>query len=229
MMPGQEPVLPEAVLGHVVQLAPGDLRGDEEVDEGAVHGCDDHRPHVGDASGPVDRDPEEDAVDGPHQHAQQPVDAGEAHVGAGLVRGAGLPRRCRPSNGPPRPRSASPAVVAVAHSHPTISSAMSSTVRPVVSITWAPSATPRGETAAGAVEVVAAGAVVGSLLGTPSGPFVVGGGEIDLDVGRGKDDRADVTALDHDPAVPFGDPASADARPWPAGRGGWRPPPTPCG
>ena len=41
--PGQQTVLPQAVLGHVVELARRDLGGHEEVDERPVDRGDDHR------------------------------------------------------------------------------------------------------------------------------------------------------------------------------------------
>ena len=72
-------------------------------------------------------------------------------------------------------------------------------------MTLAPSATPSGDTDLRAVEPVATGQGVGALLRPAAGPLVGRRREVDLDLGVGKDHRADVAALDH-PSPTFGHP-----------------------
>ena len=88
---------------------------------------------------------------------------------------------------------------------PTISSTTSSTERPVLSITTAPSGMTRGETARVESMPVAAADVVGVLVGPALGPFLGRGREEHLELGVGEDHAADVAALHDRPAV-VGDP-----------------------
>ena len=130
----------------------------------------------------------------------------------------------RPS-GAPGPAGGLPVL---AHSHPTISSVMSSTDRPVVSTTWAPSATPRGDTARVRSRwsrrersTALLRAVVGPVRrrwrsGTPS-----------RRQWEGRRNRC--PDLRPPPRLLARPPSAAVVAPWPGGRGGWRPPPTRSG
>ena len=135
-------LLPQAVLGHVVELAVGDLGGHEEVDEGPVDGGDDDRALGRDQPRGMHRGPEDEAVQPVHQHPQDPVERGEAGVDPHLDAGARSPaprpgrRRRRPALGP-----------VGAHSHATTSSTISSTPSAPVSMTRAPSGTSSGDAA----------------------------------------------------------------------------------
>ena len=124
------------------------------------------------------------------QHAEEPVDGGEAGVHPDL--GA-------------RRRLVALGSGVLAHSHATTSSTISST-RPVGGVDDpGPVGHAQGRRRPGAVEPVTAGQGVRALLRPAPGPLVGGGGEVDLDVGVGEDHRADVPALDH-PAPPLGHP-----------------------
>ena len=129
-------VLPQAVLGHVVEFALGDLGGHEEVDEGAVHRGDDHRAGGRHPVGALDRGPEQQPVEQVDQQAEEAVDGREPGVHHGLD-----------DRAPVLAVGRAPVVGRRRHSHATTSSTMSSTSRSVVSTTRAPSATPSGETA----------------------------------------------------------------------------------
>ena len=100
---------PQAVLGHVVELAPGHLGHHEEIDERPVDGGDDHRAVRRHQALPLNRGAEQQTVEHPDQETEDPVDGREPGVDAHLPRGEVAPTVARPRAvftaipGPPSP------------------------------------------------------------------------------------------------------------------------------
>ena len=166
-------------------------------------------------SRPVDLGPEPGPQRGDEDGALDAVQHGRARVDLeDLVRG----RVPRPR---PRRRRRSGRRARCAHSHDNTSSTTSCTLRPVVSSRCASSASRSGD--ASRVESIRSRRATpsGASSCAPPGPLLGRRRQVDLQLGPGEDDRPDVPALDHSPAVRVGPgPLALDQLPPHVGVGG---------